>query len=70
MSEILDDVLYEILSRMTPGEVLRLSVVCKQWHHIAISDALWEKMCRLTFGDMEKEGESWLETFRDLCKPQ
>jgi hypothetical protein len=66
MSEILDDVLFEILSRMTPAEVINLSVVCKQWHQIATSDAVWEKMCRLTFGDMENEGESWMETFRRL----
>jgi hypothetical protein len=69
MADLLDDVVFEILSRMTPSQVLRLSAVCKQWHQIATSNSLWEQLCLQTFGSMENEGRSWLQMFRELGTP-
>jgi hypothetical protein len=73
MSFVLDDVLFEILCKTNAYEVLQMSLVCKEWHAIATSEPLWERLVLQRFstvqmGDLRSlvESEGWLGTYKQL----
>jgi hypothetical protein len=39
---IYSDVLFSIMSMLTLSETIRASSVCRQWHSVAISEAMWQ----------------------------
>lgn len=49
--EILNEILYIIISYITPKEVIQLSLVNKEWKNVCFSDFYWERIAKKTYID-------------------
>ncbi len=64
--KIHQDMLLEIFAFCEPQELTQLSLVCKQWRHIANDERLWKQLFAKKYRLLERNGvdkKNWKETY-------
>lgn len=65
-SDLLDDIIFEILKNLPIKNILDLCCTSKQFNRVCKNDHFWELIVKRDFGNVKKSLMDWKQTYKEI----